>query len=165
MRVIVTRSGLFGRLARWLGLEWSHAALLYCDDSFLDWRVIEASALGIRECPLEEFMIDVEQYLVLHLKETPPQQTYAEILAYAWGNVGKPYSYWWLLKIAWKLVKRHFVGIFRFPAHVCSSLVYDAFLYGDIDLVPPIPGGHGVLVLPDDLANSPLLEAVIYFHE
>ena len=81
-----------------------------------------------------------------------------EIVAYAWGNVGKPYNYWWLLKIAWELVKRRFVlAALTYPAHVCSSLVYDSFLYAGENLIP----GHGdALVTPDDLANSPLLEEV-----
>ena len=46
-------------------------------------------------------------------------------------------------------------ALFTYPAHVCSSLVYDRFLYADVNL---IPGQEGVLVTPDDLAASPLLE-------
>jgi len=45
----------------------------------------------------------------------------------------------------------------RPAAHVCSSLVYDCFLYAGVNL---IPGQEEVLVTPDDLATSPLLEPV-----
>jgi hypothetical protein len=49
------------------------------------------------------------------------------------------------------------LGLLTYPAHICSSLVYDCFLYAGVNL---IPGQEGVLVTPDDLANSPLLEEV-----
>ena len=43
----------------------------------------------------------------------------------------------------------------HYPSHVCSSLVYDSFLYSGVNL---LPGRPDVLVTPDNLASSPMLE-------
>lgn len=154
--VVVTWAGILGRLARWFGLTWSHAALRYARDGAPGARVIEAVASGIIERSWEEFVADAEEYQVFRVKDELPEVTKREIVAYAWGNVGKPYNYGWLIKIGWELVKRRFVlGLLIYPAHVCSSLVYDCFRYAGANL---LPGHVGVLVTPDDLANSPLLE-------
>jgi hypothetical protein len=158
VHVVVTYSGVLGRLARWFGLRWNHAALRYVRDESAGVRIIEAAACGIQERSWEDFVAGVEEYQVLQVKDGLPEVTMREIVAYGWGNVGKPYNYWWLLKIVWELVKRRFVaGLLTYPAHVCSSLVYDSFLYAEVNL---IPGQEDVLVTPDDLANSPLLEEV-----
>ncbi|MGD1995193.1 MAG: hypothetical protein PVH62_00315 [Anaerolineae bacterium] len=158
VHVVVTYGGLLGRLARWFGLTWSHAALRYARDAQASARIIESGACGIKERSWEDFVAGAEEHQALQMKESLPEVTKREIVAYAWGNVGKPYNYWWLIKIAWELVKRRFVvGALTYPAHVCSSLVYDCFLYAGVDL---LPGHEDVLVTPDDLASSPLLEAV-----
>jgi len=99
-----------------------------------------------------------EEYKLFQVKGGLPDVTKREIVAYAWGNVGKPYNYGWLLKIAWELIRRRVVAApFTYPAHICSSLVYDCFRYAGVDL---IPGHEGALLTPDDLAGSPLLEEV-----
>jgi len=158
VQVVVTYGGILGRLARWYGLKWNHAALRYVRDESEGVRVIEAGAWGVVERSWEDFVAEVEEYQVLQVKDGLPEVTVREVVAYAWGNVGKPYNYGWLLKIAWELVKGRLVaGVLTYPAHVCSSLVYDCFLYAGVNL---IPGHEGVLVTPDDLANSPLLEEV-----
>ena len=54
-------------------------------------------------------------------------------------------------------VRERFWAVLIYPAHVRSSLVCDCFLYAGVDL---LPGQVDVLVTPDDLANSPLLEEV-----
>jgi len=158
VHVVVTYGGILGRLARWFGLRWSHAALRYVRDAPAGARIIESGTCGVRECSWEDFIAGVEEYQVFRVKDGLPEVTMREIVAYAWGNVGKPYNYGWLLRIVWELVKRRFVvGALTYPAHICSSLVYDCFLYAGVNL---IPGHEGVLVTPDDLANSPLLEEV-----
>jgi len=156
--VVVTYGGILGRLARWAGLKWNHAALRYVRAEPEGARIIEAGPFGVQERSWEDFVAGAEEYQAFQVKDSLPEVTMREIVAYAWGNVGKPYNYWWLLKIAWELVKRRFVvGLLTYPAHICSSLVYDCFLYAGVNL---IPGQEGVLVTPDDLANSPLLEEV-----
>lgn len=159
VRVVVTHGGgILGRLARWYGLKWSHAALRYVRGGSAEPRIIESAACGARERSWDDFIAGVKEYQAFRVRGGLPEVTRREIVAYSWGNVGKPYNYWWLLKIAWRLVKGRFVvGVLTYPAHVCSSLVYDSFLYAGVDL---IPGQQDVLVTPDELANSPLLEQV-----
>jgi uncharacterized protein YycO len=168
VQVVVTRSGLFGWLAGRLGLSWSHAALRYEFEHFefensSGAHVIEAGAFGIKELPWEKFIEGVDKYLVLQVKGGLTLAQKQAILGYAWGNVGKPYHYWWLLKIVWHLLRETLgrFNVLRYPAHVCSSLVNDCFAYADLDLVP----GQGVLVLPDDLADSPLLEPTVAVYD
>jgi len=162
VHVVVIHSGILGRLARWFGLKWSHAALRYVRDGAAGPRVIESEACGVRERSWEDFIAGAEEYRVLRVRDGLPEITMREIVAYAWGNVGKPYNYGWLLKIGWELLRRRRVGVLTYPAHICSSLVYDCFLYAGVNL---IPGHQGVLVTPDDLANSPLLEEVVLGRE
>ena len=158
IHVVVTYGGILGRLARWFGLRWSHAALRYRRDPAAGLRVIESATCGAQERSWEEFIADAEEHQVFRVKDGLPEVTAREIVAYGWGNVGKPYNYWWLLKIAWELIKRRFIAApFTYPAHVCSSLVYDCFRYAGVNL---IPGQQDVLVTPDDLAKSPLLEEI-----
>jgi uncharacterized protein YycO len=158
VHVVVAYWGVLGRLARWFGLKWNHAVLRYVRVESESARIIESAAFGVKERSWEDFVAEVEEYQALRVKDGLPEVVMREIVAYAWGNVGKPYNYWWLLKIVWELVKRRFVvGVLTYPAHVCSSLVYDCFLYAGVNLVP---GHEGVLVVPDDLADSPLLEEV-----
>jgi uncharacterized protein YycO len=156
--VVVTYGGILGRLGRWFGLKWDHAALRYVRDGSVGARIIESAACGIKERSWEDFIAGAEEYQVFQVKDGLPEVKMREVVAYAWGNVGKPYNYWWLLKVVWELVSRRFVvGVLTYPAHICSSLVYGCFLYAGVDL---IPGHEGVLVTPDDLANSPLLEEI-----
>jgi hypothetical protein len=156
--VVVTVGGILGRLARRFGLKWSHAALRYVRDESVGARIIESAACGTQERSWEDFIAEADEYKAFQVRDGLSEVAVREVVAYAWGNVGKPYNYWWALKIAWELVKRRFViGVLSYPAHICSSLVYDCFLYAGVDL---IPGREGVLVTPDDLANSPLLEEV-----
>lgn len=159
IQVVVTYGGLIGRLARRFGLRWNHAALRYMRDPAAGARIIESAACGAREQSWERFIAGVQEYQAFQVKGGLSEVTMREIVAYGWGNVGKPYNYWWLLKIAWELVKRRLMAVvFTYPAHVCSSLVYDCFRYAGVDL---LPGHVGVLVTPDDLAQSPLLEETV----
>lgn len=159
--VVVTYSDDFPwRLARSWGIAtWTHAALRYLRDDTPSPRIIESSTWGVVERGWDEFIAERDEYKLLRLKQELPEANKREIIAYAWGNVGKPYNFLWLLRVAWRLIKRRWlVGALTYPAHICSSLVYDAYLYGGVDLVPG--GQEGVLVTPDDLASSPLLEEV-----
>jgi uncharacterized protein YycO len=154
--VVVTWDGILGRLARRFGLTWSHAALRYVRDEPGGARIIEAAACGVRERSWEDFLAEADEYQAFQVKDPLPGATMREIVAYAWGNVGKPYNYGWVIQIAWELIKRRFlIGLLTYPAHICSSLVYACFLYASVNL---LPGHEGMLVTPDDLANSPLLE-------
>lgn len=156
VEVVVTRSGLFGKIARWFGLEWSHAALRYEFETPIPFAyIIEAGAFGIKDRRWEDFIEGVDKYQILRVKGGLSPGQAEKILAYATGNIGKPYNYLWLLRIAWSLLCEENIGLFHYPAHVCSSLVDDCFAYAGIDLVPSTAC---VLVLPDDLASSPLLE-------
>ena len=158
VHVVVTYDRRLGRLARCCGLQWTHAALRYVREPSAGAWVIESTACGVREISWKNLIAGAEEHQIFRVKGGLPGVTIREIIAYAWGNVGKPYHYGGLFKIAWELVKRRLVAApFTYPAHVCSSLVYDCFHYGGIDL---IPGHEGVLVTPDDLAKSPLLEEV-----
>lgn len=158
LHVVVTYGGVIGRLARRFGLRWNHAALRYARSPQAGLRIIESSACGAVERSWEDFLKDVEEYQAMAVREGLSEMTMREIIAYGWGNVGKPYNYWWFLKIAWQLLKRRLIAApFTYPAHVCSSLVYDCFRYAGVNL---LPGHEGVLVTPDDLAGSPLLEVV-----
>lgn len=153
--VVVTRKGLLGKAAGWFGLMWSHAALRYKFEIIRSEAcVIEAGAFGIKDRPWEDFIAGVDEYQILRVKDGLTLEQRGAILGYALGNVGKPYNFLWLLKIAWDLLRKKF-SILHYPAHVCSSFVDACFTYAGIDLVPSMAC---VLVLPDDLASSPLLE-------
>lgn len=157
--VVTYKADLLGKLARLWGLAtWTHAALRYIREDRPSPRIIESSVWGVREGSWDEFIPECDEYKLFRTKEELPEANKREIIAYAWGNVGKPYHFLWLLRVAWRLIReRWFASALTYPAHICSSLVYDAYLYGGIDLVPD---QQDVLVTPDDLANSPLLEEV-----
>lgn len=166
--VVVTYSATFPwKLLRLWGFgTWSHAALRYVREEYgrpagrpnPSPRVIESAACGVRERSWDEFVAECDEYRLLRLKQELPEANKREIIAYAWGNVGKPYNFLWLLQVAWRLIREQwFVSALTYPAHICSSLVYDAYSYGRIDL---LPGQPDILVTPDDLASSPLLAEV-----
>ena len=158
IKIIFTwRNDLLGRLARKFGMVWSHIGLLYGSD--IDgWRVFEASMWGIRNQTIDKFIAAWDEYKTLKLIDPITLETKKEIVAFAWGNVGKPYGFLLLLKIAWQILKDRFLmRSFTYPSHVCSSLVHECFLYIGIDLVP----GKGRLVLPDDIYLSRKLQPEI----
>jgi hypothetical protein len=138
-------------------MTWTHAALRYKPDApGTSWRVIEATMVGIKDRSWADFIADKEGVQLYQVKGGLPEATSREIVAYGSGNVGKRYAFWWLGRIAWRLFRRRFpLGVMTYPSHVCSSLVYNCFLYGSIDL---IPGHEGVLVTPDEIVSSSLLE-------
>ncbi len=157
--VVTYKADFLGKLARSSGLAtWTHAALQYIKENMPSPRVIESVTSGVRERPWHEFVAGCDEYKLLRAKQELPEANKREIIAYAWGSVGKPYNFLWLLRVAWRLIKEQWlVSALTYPAHICSSLVYDAYLYGKTDLVP---GQQDILVTPDDLASSPLLEEV-----
>jgi len=159
VQIVVTWKGdLLGRLARRFGLTWTHAALRYMRDEASEARVIEAAACGIRERAWEEFIAGVKEWKGFEVRDGLSEIQMREIVAYAWGNVGKPYCYWWLVRMAWRLIERRGgIGVLTYPGHVCSSLVYDAFRYAGVNL---LPGHSSPLVTPDEVAASPLLKEV-----
>lgn len=98
MHVVVTYGGVLGRLTRWFGFKWSHAALRYVRDESAGARIIESAACGVTERSWEDFVAEAEEYQVFQVKDGLPELAMREIVAYAWGNVSKPYNYWWLLR-------------------------------------------------------------------
>jgi hypothetical protein len=147
--------GLVSWLARKVGgMTWSHAAIRFRWGVIGEPLVIDAGATGVHVRPWEQLERESTAYCLYELADPPPECDLCEIVAYAHGNVGKPYNYWWLLLIAWRAWRD--LRPFTYPAHVCSSFVYDAFDYS-VDL---LPGSQSVVVTPDELAASPLLREV-----
>ncbi len=163
---VTYHDNLFGRLHRKFGLVWGHAALAHNSlpsireyipgYSYPQWHVVESTFSGVRERPWEEFISGVDECKIFELLENIPPHRYVAMVAYAHGNVGKPYNFFGLAKVIYRLLTKR-INIFRYHSHICSGLVYDSFLYGGINLVS---GSKDVLVTPDDLANSPLLKEV-----
>jgi hypothetical protein len=158
LQIVATQDDdLLGRLARWCGMTWTHVALRYRRDMpDSSWRIVEATRRGIVEGSWEDFIADKEEHQLFRVKAGLPEVAKREIVAYGRGNVGKRYAFWWLAKIAWRLLRQRFpLGVLTYPSHVCSSLVYNCFLNGGIEL---LPGQAGVLVTPDQVVSSSLLE-------
>lgn len=147
---------LMGRLARKLGFNWGHAALKYRGEMENEWTVIEALWKGVIRHPWIEFE---ERWDEIKLFETKVDLSVIEqnrIVAFANGNVGRPYDFGLLLRIIWECLKKKFgLGIVAYSSHVCSSLVYASFLYAGLNLVPY---ARNLVVTPDDLAESDLLK-------
>jgi len=146
----------FGWIARKFGLRWSHAFLLR---TLEDGRhiVYEATARGIWKHPLKPGDLGHEHRVYVTKKPLEDWQR-ERIIGCAEGMCGKPYNYFLLLRLAWRILK-NFLGFkpkqaFMAPAEVCSSFVQNCYWVAGIDLVP------GQAALPDDLANSPLVKEV-----
>jgi len=149
--VVCYGEGLISKLARNVGgLTWSHAALYHND------YIIESSAHGVVKRSWDDFEREITEYQILTLKDGLSHMQECAVVSYAHGNIGKPYNYLGLFKIAWRVLKEKLVGIFALPSYICSGLVYDCFKYIGIDLVP----GADELVLPDDIADSDLLKQI-----
>lgn len=145
----------------------------------LQYHVIEATMRhGVIERPWnpEEY----KRWAVYRVADwfwaNPQQKTGSEerVLAYARGNIGKFYAFDRLALVLPKLLRQAIANIVRPPTdvasrldadiawmlsgerrHICTSLVDDSFLYGDVDLRPDIDTPW---LLPDDFRDSPLLE-------
>jgi hypothetical protein len=158
--VVVTYSHAFPwcLARRWGFATWTRSALCYAMDDVASRHVIESSARGVHERSWEEFISECDEYQLLQLREQLPEAYTREIIAYAWGNVGKSHPPLWLAEVARRLIaQRWFAVPLTYSGHICSSLVDDAYLYAGVDL---IPGQEDILVTPDDLAHSPLLKPV-----
>ena len=152
--VVSWDNDIIGRLARKIGVKWSHAAIMSKAEMSDDWWIHEAIWKGIVFRPWEEFEESKEEIKIFETKTTLPQFHAREIVAFASGNVGRPYDFGLLLKIAWECLRKYFgLGIVTFRSHVCSTLVHSSFKYAGIDLVPGVE-----IVLPDDLAESGLFK-------
>jgi hypothetical protein len=145
---VIFTPGPMGSLARLLGLRFSHVFIRY--EKPEGWWLIDAGATGIHDHPgsgLEK----ATDYKIMETKEPLDELTKQRIIDYARGNVGKPYHFVWLLKLAWKVVRRRFgIRMLAYPAHVCTSFVVDCFHYVGRDLVP----SEELLVTADDIAAS-----------
>jgi hypothetical protein len=143
---------------RWGIATWTGAALYYVMEGMSSRRIIESTMRTVRELSWGEFIGGRDEYELLQLREGLPEVDVREVIAYAWGNVGKAHSGQWLRTVARRLIRRHWLALpLSYPGHVSSSLVDDAYLYAGVDL---IPGQGDTLVSPDDLADSPLLKPV-----
>ncbi|HUW10581.1 MAG TPA: YiiX/YebB-like N1pC/P60 family cysteine hydrolase [Anaerolineae bacterium] len=160
LQIAVTYSeDILGRLARWWGMTWTHVGLRYRREApGSGWRVIEATMTGIKDSSWQEFIAGSEEHQLYRVRGGLSEAKEREIVAFGWGNVGKRYAFWWIAKLAWRLLKQRFpLGPLTYPSHVCSSLVANCFLYAGINLVP---AEAGVLVTPDEVVGSALLEKV-----
>lgn len=147
--VLTWMDDFFGRLVRRTGLYWSHIALKY------NGRVFETSFFRIRETSWKDFIANKAEWQVLRLKEPLNHTGARALLAYAWGNVGKPYNVIWMIKLA---LRRAMVANTKwaYGSHICSSFIYSCFHYVGVDL---LPDQKYITITPDDIASSPLLEA------
>ena len=65
--------------------------------------------------------------------------------------MGKPHSFWQLLRLAWRVVLERFgFQAFAYPVYTRTSFLTGCFHYVGIDLVPP----DQMLVTPDEIAAS-----------
>jgi hypothetical protein len=156
IQVVVTyRDHWFNRFVRWWGIDWTHAAVRYKTRG--NWRVFETAAFGTVEKDWEGFIEGVDEYVAFEPIKKLTKTQEIKLISYAWGNVGKMYNFFVLAKIALKYL---FGGrkpqSFNVTAHVCSSFTDACFNHVGLDLVK----GDTVWATPDDLAESPLLEAV-----
>jgi len=162
LQIVVTYNpDWLGRLMRRYGHTWNHMCLRYYRETpGSSWRTIESAMVGIKERSWEEFIAPKTEYQALQVRDDLPESTKREIVAYAWGNVGKPYAFHWLFTFGWRVLRERLfsrLSVLTYPAHLCSSLVYDCFRYAGVDL---LPNQAGVLVTPDELATSPLLQRI-----
>jgi len=151
---VIFTPGPIGWLARQAGLRFSHAFIRY--EKPEGWWILDAGATGIRDHPgtgLER----AADYKIMETKEPMDELTKQRILDYARGNVGKPYSLWQLVQLAWRLLLERFgFRALAYPSYICTSFVADCFHYVGIDLVPP----DQILVTPDEIAASDKLVEV-----
>lgn len=156
IQVVVTyRNTLFNRFVRWWGIKWTHAAIRYSQEG--KWRVFETAAFGTVERDWEGFIKGVDEYQALAPKYGLTKTQKLELLAFAWGNVGKMYNFFRLIYVALRYL---FQGrkplALNVTSHICSSFTDSCFNYIGLNLVP----SDDVWVTPDDLAESKLLERV-----
>ena len=101
VQVVVTyRDHFFNRFVRWWGIKWTHAAIRYKKNG--KWRVFETAALGTVERDWEGFIKTVDEYETFELKPKLSVMKKEKLISYAWGNVGKMYNVFRLLKIVFK---------------------------------------------------------------
>jgi len=156
--LVLYGDSLLKKLMNIVGMTWSHTAFVYEEYEMM--RAIEACSNGIIERSFKESIAGAKKWKLFALKHEPDEMTKREMVAFAYGNLGKPYAYHQLFRMAWEVFKDTFLPLRSAAtafAHVCSSLVDAAFLYADIDLVPE---HETIWVTPDDLAQSDLLMEV-----
>lgn len=151
---VVFTPGLVGWLVRMAGMHFSHAFIRYQKPE--GWWLLDAGLGGIRDHPgtgLER----ATDYAILETRDALDPATAQSIIDYARGNVGKPYSFWQLVQLAWRLLLERFgFQAFVYPSYICTSFVADCFHYVGIDVVPP----DQILVTPDEIAASDKLVEV-----
>ena len=155
IQVVVTyHDHLFNRFVRWWGIDWTHAAVRYKVKG--EWRVFETAAFGTVERDWEGFIEKVDEYKLFETKKKLTKTQETKLVSYAWGNVGKMYNVFVLIKIALKYL---FAGrkpqALNVTSHVCSSFTDACYNHIGVDLVKDV-----VWATPDDLAQSKLLKEV-----
>lgn len=142
-----------GRLARKVGMRWSHALLLRWMEDGLR-MVYEATPRGIRKAWLNPGHFGCEHVLLGMVRPLSDWQRGA-VYGAAEGMCGKPYNYGLLVRLGWRVLKELLRGrraeALARSAEVCSSFCQEVFRIAGIDLVPR------KVALPDDLAASELL--------
>jgi len=151
-----------GRLARLVGMKWSHALLIAefgmrnAESGSRRW-VYEARPRGIVKALLNPGHLGCE-YQVFETVQALSEWQLGAVYGAAEGMCGKSYNYGLLLRLAIRTLKELLLGrpaeALARPAEVCSSFVQECFRIAGVDLVP------GRIALPDDLAASELLREI-----
>lgn len=159
IQVVVTyRKDFLGILMRWWGLRWSHAALRFREFSRDDWEVYETAAFGTVKTTWAKFIKGVDSYKCYKTTIDLEEMDQEKILSFCEGALGKFYNVPALLWIALEyLIGKRKAQALAIRAYVCSSFVAAVFEHIYIDLVP---GFNNIWIVPDDLADSKLLEEV-----
>lgn len=172
--VLTSHDAWWLRFINWLGadMEWGHALLRFRPANAPSY-IIEAMGEGVIKRPWRTN--GWQRYGRFRLKE-PSQDTALVMTAFAEGEVGKRYRYEALPIIARKILKRiikevaevierivkkitgkKYSVLYIGKGEVCTSLVDNVFGYVGYDLVPD---EVSPFVLPDDIADSELLERI-----
>jgi len=157
-------------LINWLGanMKWTHALLKYNLGN--KHRIIEAAGNGVIDRTWKPS--EYESHARFRLRHScfasdeDRQITESQMLAFAFGEVGKRYRYEALPAIALRILRKIF-GARGFRARlldniigkgeVCTSLVDRSLIFGGFDLVP---GVETPFILPDEIAVSELLQLI-----
>jgi len=107
---------------RWLvrraGMRFSHGFIRYQKPE--GWWLLAAGLGGIRDHP-GTGLDRARHYMILKTKDRLDPHTAQSIIDYAPGNVGKPYSFWQLVQLAWRLLLERFgFQAFAYPAYICA---------------------------------------------
>lgn len=144
--ILVQGRSLVSKLIQWqTRSHWSHAALLFSDDTLIEAREF----IGVRRLPYLTWLQENggAHFEVFTVNATDSQE--ALMRAYADAQVGKPYDY---IGIARFITRRDYASQ-PDDKWWCSELVFETIKEGQIELLDRTDGWE---VPPHWLARSPL---------